>query len=102
MKDNQIKRIYNPVPFDDAEMRKLADEMEKAISTEYRKRILADERKLEEVLKANGWRKASEVAREIFEEIDELKKQWTSGDINDDEFYKQLYLLERKYTEGEG
>ena len=46
-------------------------------------------------------RKASEVAREIFEEIEKLKKQWTSGDINDDEFYKQLYLLEKKYTESE-
>ena len=48
-----------------------------------------------------GYRKASDVAREIFEEIEKLKKQWTSGDINDDEFYKQLYLLEKKYTESE-
>lgn len=54
------------------EMRHLTDEMSKAISTEYKKRVLADERKLEAVLKENGWRKASEVAREIFDEIDNL------------------------------
>ena len=39
-------------------------------------------------------------AREIFEELNELKKQWASGDMNDDEFYKRLYLLKKKYTEG--
>ena len=59
MKDKQIE-----------EMRYLADEMGKAISNEYEKRVLADERKLEAVLKENGWRKASDVAREIFEEIE--------------------------------
>ncbi len=41
------------------EMRYLADEMGKAISTECEKRYLADERKLEAVLKANGWHKQS-------------------------------------------
>ena len=51
------------------EMRHLADEMGKAISNEYERRVLADERKLEAVLKENGWRKASDIIDEIFEEI---------------------------------
>ena len=42
----------------------------------------------------------SEIAREIFEEIDEIKKQYASGDINGNELYARLYLLEKKYTEG--
>lgn len=54
------------------EMRYLADEMGKAISTELEKRYLADEQKLEEVLKANGWRKSTDLAEEIFAEIDEI------------------------------
>ena len=41
----------------------------------------------------------SEVAREIFEEIDEIKKQYASGDIDGNELYVRLYLLEKKYTE---
>lgn len=54
------------------EMRYLADEMGKAISTELEKRYLADEQKLEEVLKANGWCKASDLAEEIFAAVDEM------------------------------
>ena len=57
------------------EMRYLADEMGKAISTELEKRYLADERKLEEVLKANGWCKASDLAEEIFAEIEKLLRE---------------------------
>ena len=53
-------------------------------------------------LMREGYRKASEVAREIFEDINEFKKQWVSGDMNDDEFCKHLYKLEKKYTEGDG
>lgn len=71
----KITKIYNPIDITDDEMRKLADEMGKAISNEYQKRVLADERKLEAVLKENGWCKASEVVREIFEEIEKLLKQ---------------------------
>jgi hypothetical protein len=46
-----------------------------------------------------GYRKASDVAEEIFAEINELKKQYLSGDINGNELYVQLYLLEKEYTE---
>lgn len=54
------------------EMRYLADEMGKAISTEIKIRYLEDERKLEAVLKANGWHKQSEVVEKIFGEIYEV------------------------------
>ena len=83
------------------EMRYLADELGKAISTEYEKRVLADERKLEEALKANGWRKASEVAREIFEEIENIAI--LNGYISVKDFYTEHPLiaeLKKKYTEG--
>ena len=85
-----------------SEMRYLADEMGKAISTEYERRVLADERKLEEVLKANGYRKASEVAEEIFEEIEASAKvkYWRGGgvvvfEVNGEDFAE----LKKKYTE---
>ena len=53
------------------EMHELAKQMSEAISTAVEQRYIEDEAKLEAVLRANGWRKASDVAREIFEEIEE-------------------------------
>lgn len=41
----------------------------------------------------------SEVAREIFAEINAIKKEYASGDIDGDELYVRLYMLEKKYTE---
>ena len=41
----------------------------------------------------------AEVAREIFEEISQIKKEYASGDIDGNELYVRLYLLEKKYTE---
>ena len=94
------------------EMRYLADEMGKAISTELEKRYLADERKLEEVLKANGWCKASDLAEEIFAEIEKLlrENQFTlippyRSEITDWKTVFRLKLagdiaeLKKKYTE---
>lgn len=82
------------------EMRYLADEMGKAISTELEKRYLADERKLEEVLKANGWCKASDLAEEIFAEIEASAKvkYWRGGglvvfEVNGEDFAE----LKKKY-----
>lgn len=66
----KITKIYHPVESPINEMRKIADEMQEAISSEYRRRVIADERKLEAILKENGWRKASDVAEEIFAEIE--------------------------------
>ena len=57
----------------DEEMRRLADKMQDVISTAVSQKIISDERKLREVLYENGYRKASEVAREIFEEIEREK-----------------------------
>ena len=125
-KDKQIEKTYKIQPNDfkvgykDDEMRHLVEQMEKAISTEREKRFLADERKLEEVLKANGWRKASEVAREIFAEIDSLLENDEKDfdkvfEESEDEGENQVYLaltnyvygirkmfaeLKKKYTEG--
>ena len=42
----------------------------------------------------------AEVAREIFGEINAIKKEYASGDIDGNELYVRLYLLEQKYTEG--
>ena len=41
----------------------------------------------------------AELAREIFEEIAKIKKEYASGDIDGDTLYVRLYLLEKKYTE---
>ena len=41
----------------------------------------------------------SEVAREIFEEINAIKKEYASGDIDGNELYIRLYQLEKKYLE---
>jgi hypothetical protein len=41
----------------------------------------------------------AEVAREIFEEINTIKKEYASGDIDGNELYVRLYMLEKKYTE---
>ena len=43
-----------------------------------------------------------EFAREIFEEIGQIKKEYASGDIDGNELYVRLYLLEKKYTEDNG
>ena len=50
---------------------------------------------LDEIEKAKA-----EVSREIFEEIGQIKKEYASGDIDGNELYVRLYLLEKKYTEG--
>ena len=53
-----------------------------------------------EIAYKNGYAKGkADCAREIFAEINELKKQYASGDIDGNTLYVQLYMLERKYTE---
>ena len=49
---------------------------------------------LDEIEKAKA-----EVAMEIFEEIEKIKKEYASGDIDGNELYVRLYLLKKKYTE---
>jgi hypothetical protein len=52
------------------EIHELAKQMSEAISTEVEQRYIEDEAKLRAVLIENGWRKTSDVAEEIFAEID--------------------------------
>ena len=40
-----------------------------------------------------------DVAREIFAEINAIKKEYSRGDIDGNELYLRLYMLEKKYTE---
>ena len=42
----------------------------------------------------------AELAREIFEEIAQIKKEYASGDIDGNTLCAMLHLLEKKYTEG--
>lgn len=41
----------------------------------------------------------AEVAREIFEEIDNLIKEYVKGDIDGNTIVVKLYMLKKKYTE---
>ncbi len=41
-----------------------------------------------------------EVAKRIFSDINEIKKQYASGDIDGYTLYVYLYAIEKKYTEG--
>jgi hypothetical protein len=93
------------------EIHDLAKQMSEAISTAVEQRYIEDEAKLEAVLRANGWRKASEVAREIFEEIDKRLDDLTivMGALDSlRTFHKTIEKvtavvdeLKKKYTESE-
>jgi hypothetical protein len=48
-----------------------------------------------------GYRKATEVAREIFEEIGELVNEYLDGRIYTHDFCTYLAELKKKYTESE-
>ena len=54
------------------------------------------------MLYIKGYRKASEVSREIFAEIGELINQYLDGRIYTHDFCTYLAELKKKYTEGEG
>ena len=56
-----------------------------------------------EVLVNAGYRKASEVAREIFEEIDEIAYRYLNdADYSGGDMIYDLNELKKKYQEGEG
>lgn len=48
-----------------------------------------------------GFRKQSEVAKEILLTIDQMISYHASGDINDEKFYEIFDELKKKYLEGE-
>ena len=85
------------------EIHELAKQMSEAISTEVEERYIEDEAKLRAVLIENGWRKASEVAREIFEEIenaldDSVETEHFKGTwFNFSKFKQRLAELKKKY-----
>lgn len=93
------------------EIHEIAKRMSDAISTETEHRYIKDERKLEAVLKENGWCKASDLAEEIFAEIEKIAKIYTfptvkSGivEIVKEPFWciepNDLAELKKKYTKG--
>ena len=55
---------------------------------------------LAHALTEKGYRKASDVAREIFEEIGELVNEYLDGRIYTHDFCTYLAELKKKYTEG--
>ena len=60
-----IEKIDFTCNFEDTEMSKIADEIQKTISDAYTEKLRADERKIEEVLRENGWCKAEDLIDEI-------------------------------------
>ena len=83
------------------EIHEIAKRMSEAISTETEHRYISDERKLEAVLKENGWCKASDLAEKIFAEIEEMVITEKSNDGC--AFYLdmvELAELKKKYTKG--
>jgi hypothetical protein len=50
-----------------------------------------------------GYRKATDVAREIFEEIEDIRLEHSYGEIDGNELNVKLFNLKKKYeSEGEG
>ena len=88
------------------EMHELAKQMSEAISTAVEQRYIEDEAKLEAVLRANGWRKASDVAREIFRDIYRSLNFYKPYRELNNIIYNVFAILEeveKKYeSEGEG
>ena len=99
------------------EIHEIAKRMSEAISTEMELRYISDERKLEAALKENGWCKASDLAEEIFAEIEKnyiefYDRVCSNHELKLPEVVKELcmYLLneefmriaelKKKYTEG--
>ena len=96
------------------EIHEIAKRMSEAISTEMEHRYISDERKLEAVLKENGWCKASDLAEEIFAGIEvEIAKcfkecfKWEGNTTERREMLNfnarikmSLGKLKKKYTKG--
>ena len=80
------------------EIHELAKQMSEAISTAVEQRYIEDEAKLRAVLIENGWRKASDVVRDIFNDLNEM---WHKGRgfINYSDLVRLERLHEQKYTE---
>ena len=81
------------------------EEMEKDLieifDEEYSKRNLITAQNTAEKLAEKGYRKQSDVAREIFGEIDVLVDDWKHSRIQSIQFIAELSELKNKYTEVE-
>ena len=79
------------------EIHEIAKRMSEAISTEMELRYISDERKLEAALKENGWCKASDLAEEIFAELDTfaITKVVYNGEVKYDVTNKYRALKEK-------
>lgn len=80
------------------EIHELAKQMSEAISTAVEERYIEDEAKLRAVLIESGWRKASEVAEEIFDDLEKYG-EYDSGMYH---FVIGAYTyqtIRKKYTE---
>ena len=60
---------------------------------------MCDIYKLAKMLYEDGYRKTSEIAAEIFAEIEEARMQHTFGNIDGSELNVRLYYLKKKYLE---
>lgn len=86
-------------PFDILdEKTSIADEMQKAISDAYTEKLRADERKLEEVLRQNGWHKASDIFAEIKKQMRLCKTTHCGQKFYHAALEDIIEELENKYT----
>ena len=56
-----------------------------------------------EILHNSGYRKAEDVVRDIFEEIEDIRLEHSYGEIDGNELNVKIFNLKKKYeSEGEG
>ena len=65
---------------------------------------MSEAEQADQIMREMGYRKASEVAREIFEEIEKLivRRMIADSALIDDRLITDIAKLKEKYTEGEG
>ena len=80
--------------------KQMFDDLIEIFDEEYGKRNLITPQNTAEKLNAKGYRKASEVAREIFEVLDKHTENLNYYTGNFEVYYKDYLALKKKYTEG--
>lgn len=95
MRDKQIEEMARDI----CHLPRTCDECEVGAINGYR----CQSKKYAERAVDKGYRKASDVAREIFEEIDDIRLEHSYGEIDGNELNVKLFNLKKKYeSEGEG
>ncbi len=78
----------------------LCKDLDKIFAEEYNKRIVIAPIFVAQKLDAKGYRKASEVATEIFDDIDEIAYRYlNNADYSAGDMIYDLNELKKKYTE---